>query len=62
MSNKSCVEDMQNSDRLVRSSSRWRKTDRFRLKLHLVASNQIEMVKIMLEISLCEENGCLLVS
>lgn len=62
MSNKSCVEDMQNSDRLVRSSSRWRKTDRFTLKLHLVTSNQIEMVKIMLEISLCEENGCLLVS
>lgn len=62
MSNKSCVEDMQNSDRLVRSSSRWRKTDRFRLKLHLVTSNQIEMVKNMLEISLCEENGCLLVS
>lgn len=62
MSNKSCVEDMQDSDRLVLSSSRWRKTDRFRLKLHLVTSNQIEMVKIMLEISLCEENGCLLVS
>ena len=62
MSNKSCVEDMQDSDRLVRSSSRWRKTDRFRLKLHLVTSNQSEMVKIMLEISLCEENGCLLVS
>lgn len=62
MSNKSCVEDMQDSDRLVRSSSRWRKTDRFRLKLHLVTSNQIEMIKIMLEISLCEENGCLLVS